>query len=94
MQLLGALVLIGITTRYTGAVVAPILCIFYWVQTYYQATAREVKRLDATTRSPIASHFKQCVDGIDSIRAYRNEEAMIEANAAMVDHHIRMARHE
>ena len=74
VQLSGTLVIIGIATPYTLLTFVPVMCVFYFVQRYFQETSRELKRLDATTRSPIYAHFSECLNGIANIRAYKRGE--------------------
>ena len=67
VQLSGTLVIIGVATPYTLLTFVPVFCLFYFVQRYFQETSRELKRLDATTRSPIYAHFSECLNGISNI---------------------------
>src|SRR4051812_15364496 len=39
------------------------------LQRTYRASSRELKRLDSTTRSPVLSHFQDCLAGVVVIRA-------------------------
>jgi len=48
----------------------PIFWIYYRVQNDYRRVAREVKRLDSTTRSPRYAHFKETLQGLFVIRAF------------------------
>lgn len=76
LQLIGSMVVIGVATPFTIIAFIPIMYVFYYYQRYFQATSRELKRLDSITRSPIFNHFAQCLDGITSIRAYRAFERL------------------
>lgn len=54
------------------AIAVPLIIIFYVViANYYQATAREIKRLEAVKRSLVYSHFNEILSGKDTIRAYK-----------------------
>lgn len=52
---------------------------------YYLATSRELKRLDATTKSPIFASFQETLGGVATIRAYRQSDRFIAENEARVD---------
>ncbi|GAA5971441.1 hypothetical protein JCM11641_008352 [Rhodosporidiobolus odoratus] len=66
-------------------VLIPVLFVYKQVQTYYLATSRELKRLDATTKSPIFASFQETLGGTATIRAYRQTARFIAENEARVD---------
>ncbi|POY70789.1 hypothetical protein BMF94_6201 [Rhodotorula taiwanensis] len=66
-------------------ILLPLLVIYKRVQTYYLATSRELKRLDATTKSPIFASFQETLGGVSTIRAYRQNARFIAENEARVD---------
>jgi hypothetical protein len=41
---------------------------------YYQRSARELKRMDSITRSPIVEHLSATLQGLSTIRAYHMSE--------------------
>jgi hypothetical protein len=41
---------------------------------YYQRSARELKRMDGITRSPIVEHLSATLQGLSTIRAYNKVE--------------------
>ena len=49
----------------------PVLFIYYQIQNDYRRVAREVKRLDSVARSPRFAHFKETLQGLYVIRAFR-----------------------
>lgn len=57
------------------AIAVPLIIIFYVVlANYYQASAREIKRLEAVKRSLVYSHFNETLSGKDTIKAYHIQE--------------------
>nr|APD26508.1 ATP-binding cassette transporter subfamily C member 1 X1 protein [Brachionus koreanus] len=52
------------------AVLIPIFFIYIFIQRFYVASSSKLKRLDATTRSPIYSHFGETLNGLSTINAY------------------------
>lgn len=55
-------------------VIAPILYFYYGLQNRYRRVAREVKRLDSVARSPRYAHFKETLQGLAVIRAFKKDE--------------------
>jgi ATP-binding cassette subfamily C (CFTR/MRP) protein 10 len=56
--LAGTVVILGVSTFGLFLLLLPILCLsFLRLQARYRATSRELKRVDATTRSPLLTHF-------------------------------------
>ncbi|EDW78164.1 uncharacterized protein Dwil_GK24852 [Drosophila willistoni] len=51
--------------------------IFYQLRTFYLKTSRDVKRLEAITRSPIYSHLAASLTGLSTIRAFGAQRVLI-----------------
>eukprot|EP01043_Picozoa_sp_COSAG02_P034622 COSAG02_NODE_2431_length_8875_cov_9.810164_10_plen_520_part_00 len=49
---------------------APMLWFYYKTQKVYRKTAREMKRLSSTARSPIFQHFNETINGLITMRAF------------------------
>ncbi|XP_019419120.1 PREDICTED: ABC transporter C family member 2-like isoform X3 [Lupinus angustifolius] len=88
-QLLSTFVLIGTVSTISLWAIMPLLIFFYAAYIYYQSTAREVKRLDSITRSPVYAHFGEALNGLSSIRAYKAYERMAHINGKFMDNNIR-----
>ncbi|KAJ4703014.1 ABC transporter C family member 2-like [Melia azedarach] len=88
-QLLSAFVLIGIISTMSLWAIMPLLVLFYAAYLYYQSTAREVKRLDSITRSPVYAQFGEALNGLTTIRAYKAYDRMANINGKSMDNNIR-----
>ncbi|KAE8709270.1 ABC transporter C family member 2 [Hibiscus syriacus] len=88
-QLLSTFVLIGIVSTMSLWSIMPLLVLFYAAYLYYQSTAREVKRLDSITRSPVYAQFGEALNGLSTIRAYKAYDRMADINGKSMDNNIR-----
>ncbi|CAI7863258.1 unnamed protein product [Closterium sp. NIES-53] len=88
-QLLSTFALIGVLNTVALWAIVPLLLLFYIVYLYFQNTAREVKRWDSVTRSPVYSQFAEALNGLATIRAYRAAQRMAAMNGRAVDRNTR-----
>ena len=65
-----SVVLACIINPFVFLVVAPLLLCFVRLRSYFLKTSREVKRLDAVSRSPIYSSLSETLDGLVAVRAF------------------------
>ncbi|XP_039991337.1 ATP-binding cassette sub-family C member 3 isoform X3 [Xiphias gladius] len=66
-------------------VIAPLMVFYWWVQRFYVATSRQLKRLESVSRSPIYSHFSETITGSSVIRAYGRHSAFVLMSDMKVD---------
>ncbi|XP_022146679.1 ABC transporter C family member 2-like [Momordica charantia] len=88
-QLLSTFLLIGIVSTLSLWAILPLLLLFYAAYLYYQSTAREVKRLDSISRSPVYAQFGEALNGLPTIRAYKAYDRMAKINGNSMDNNIR-----
>ncbi|XP_057763903.1 ABC transporter C family member 2-like [Salvia miltiorrhiza] len=88
-QLISTFVLIGIVSTMSLWAIMPLLVLFYGAYLYYQSTAREVKRLDSISRSPVYAQFGEALNGVPTIRAYKAYDRMATINGNSMDNNIR-----
>ncbi|KAF9912121.1 hypothetical protein BX616_010415, partial [Lobosporangium transversale] len=70
-------------------VIIPFTLFYVWLQRYFLATSRELRRLDSVSRSPIFAHFQETLGGISTIRAYRQQDRFIHGNESRLDKNLR-----
>ncbi|XP_041803743.1 canalicular multispecific organic anion transporter 1 isoform X2 [Chelmon rostratus] len=85
LGVLGTLLVICLATPFFAVVIIPLAVIYYFVQRFYVATSRQLRRLDSVSRSPIYSHFSETVSGLSVIRAYGHQERFLKHNEITID---------
>ena len=58
---------------------------FFFMQRYYFATAKELMRMNGTTKSFIANHLAESVAGAVTIRAFEEEDRFFVKNLDLID---------
>jgi ATP-binding cassette subfamily C (CFTR/MRP) protein 1 len=83
------LVVISTSTPVFIALIIPLAALYLYFQRYYLRTSRELKRLDSISKSPIYAHFQESINGISTIRAYRQQKRFSLENEWRVDANLR-----
>ncbi|KAH0839445.1 P-loop containing nucleoside triphosphate hydrolase protein [Lanmaoa asiatica] len=65
--------------------IIPLSWFYYRVTVYYLSTSRELKRLDAVSKSPIFAWFSESLSGLSTIRAYNQQTIFTAQNARRID---------
>ncbi|KAK2966470.1 hypothetical protein RJ640_018999 [Escallonia rubra] len=66
-------------------VIIPMVFITISLQKFYFASAKELMRIDGTTKSSCASHLAESIAGAVTIRAFRQEERFFSDNLHLID---------
>uniref|UniRef100_A0A8C4I3Q8 ATP-binding cassette, sub-family C (CFTR/MRP), member 3 n=1 Tax=Dicentrarchus labrax TaxID=13489 RepID=A0A8C4I3Q8_DICLA len=82
---LSTMIVIVSSTPIFLVVIVPLALIYIFVQRFYVATSRQLKRLESVSRSPIYSHFSETVTGCSVIRAYGRHSAFVLMSDMRVD---------
>uniref|UniRef100_A0AAY4DYG6 ATP-binding cassette, sub-family C (CFTR/MRP), member 3 n=1 Tax=Denticeps clupeoides TaxID=299321 RepID=A0AAY4DYG6_9TELE len=82
---LSTVIVIISSTPIFAVVIGPLALIYFFVQRFYVATSRQLKRLESVSRSPIYSHFSETITGTSVIRAYGRNAAFVLMSDRNVD---------
>ncbi|KAG8445986.1 hypothetical protein GDO86_013747 [Hymenochirus boettgeri] len=82
---LSTMIVIVSSTPLFAVVIVPLAIVYFFVQRFYVATSRQLKRLESVSRSPIYSHFSETITGSSVIRAYGRQKSFILLSDRKVD---------
>ncbi|KAJ8072221.1 hypothetical protein PM082_015779 [Marasmius tenuissimus] len=84
-NVLGAIIIITVFEFYI-IIAAVFIALFYnYFASFYRASSREVKRLDALLRSLLYAHFAESMNGLPTIRSYLEVPRFKRENAQYID---------
>lgn len=89
LGVLGTLFVICLATPFFTIIIIPLALVYFFVQRFYVATSRQLRRLDSVSRSPIYSHFSETVSGLSVIRAYGHQERFLKHNEVTIDENLK-----
>lgn len=81
----GVLILCIVYLPWFAIAVPFLLFIFFTFAEFYQASGREIKRVEAIQRSFVYSNFNETLTGIDTIKDYNSEKVFMDKNVKLVD---------
>ncbi|XP_076312434.1 ATP-binding cassette sub-family C member 4-like isoform X1 [Tachypleus tridentatus] len=87
LNLIGILVIVCIVSPWIALPTLILTFIFYILKRFYMATARDIKRLEGITRSPVFSHLSTSLYGLTTIRAFGAQQRFEALFDKYQDHH-------
>ncbi|CAL8127718.1 unnamed protein product [Prunus armeniaca] len=79
------LVVLAVVTWQVLLVCIPMVYLAICLQKYYFSTAKELMRINGTTKSFVANHLAESVSGAITIRAFNEEERFLAKNFDIID---------
>ncbi|PRW33949.1 ABC transporter isoform A [Chlorella sorokiniana] len=86
VSVLWSLVVIVAVSPGIVAAILPLSLSYYYIQTRYIRSSREIKRLDSLALSPIFGHFGETLAGLMTVRAFRQQGSFEARNQSLLDH--------
>lgn len=84
-NVIGACFVILLATPIAAVTIPPLGLIYFFVQRFYVASSRQLKRLESVSRSPVYSHFNETLLGVSVIRAFADQQRFIHQSDLKVD---------
>ncbi|XP_062035577.1 multidrug resistance-associated protein 1 [Lepus europaeus] len=84
-SVVGACIIVLLATPIAAIVIPPLGLVYFFVQRFYVASSRQLKRLESVSRSPVYSHFNETLLGVSVIRAFEEQERFIRQSDLKVD---------
>lgn len=73
LNIIFALGAICTVTPSFSVLMVPVLWMYYGITNHYRAVARDLKRLESISRSPIFAHFSETIGGLAVIRTFSRQ---------------------
>ncbi|CAI5755611.1 unnamed protein product [Candida verbasci] len=84
-KMIGVFILFIIYIPWVAIAIPFVLFIFFLVANYYQASNREVKRLEAILRSHVYNNVNEMLNGMNTIKAYKNVDRFATISNKLLD---------
>ncbi len=79
LALSSTLIVISSSTPWFLVVLIPIGVFYFMIQRYFIPSSRQLKRMQAASKSPIFSHFSEAQVGVSTIRAFNGQKWAIKS---------------
>lgn len=87
-QVIVVIVMISTTTTWFFLPLIPIAFFYSYIQRYFVASMRQLRRLNSVSKSPIFSHFAETLNGVSTIRAYNCEDKFVKKMEKKIDENL------
>ncbi|KAF2351830.1 ABC transporter type 1 transmembrane domain [Trinorchestia longiramus] len=78
LNIFGIIVVISSVNPYLLIPTVILAGIFICLRRFYLSSARDIKRLESITRSPVFSHLSTSLNGLTTIRAFRAQQSFVQ----------------
>ena len=82
---LSTIIIVCITVPVLTVIIPPLWYHFYLCREKYLRSSREIKRIEAITRSPIFANFSSTLEGLSTLRAYKLESKVAPQFFKLID---------
>ncbi|KAG1680183.1 hypothetical protein FOA52_000296 [Chlamydomonas sp. UWO 241] len=89
LQLISAVGLIGWVAPLSLPPLTVIMLGFYLMFSYFQSTLRQVKRLEAVSRSPVFTSLSEAISGGPTIRAFGSGPRLVDRHRVLINEQIK-----
>ncbi|GAA5825076.1 hypothetical protein JCM11251_006090 [Rhodosporidiobolus azoricus] len=84
-QIVASIVMLGIVYQWFLLPIAAVFCIYWYMSSFYRASARTIKRHDNVLRSSLYAWFGESLTGLSTIRAFGEQERFLQNNDRFID---------
>ncbi|PKA59029.1 ABC transporter C family member 8 [Apostasia shenzhenica] len=85
VEVLSIIIIMATVTWQVLVVAIPVLIIIRYLQNYYLSSARELVRINGTTKAPIMNYAAESYLGVVTIRAFRSVDRFFSTNLKLID---------
>lgn len=81
----GILILCIIYLPWFAIAIPGMVFVFACIVNFYQASGREIKRVEAVQRSHVYNNFNETLTGMETIKGYNRSQAFLDKNVRLID---------
>ena len=89
IALVGILIVTCYSLPWFTLFLIPLTIVYFKIQSYYRWTSRELKRLTSVSLSPVYTHFNETLNGLVTIRSFREVRKFMKKNELYLLNYIR-----